>query len=88
MRTDNSNNNTKENDRNNRYKDQLGQNNAVVHEKRIIYFSKPTVNYGDGDEEDSNRTKKNLGNRQSHNSQQEQQQPPLTRKKFEQETTC
>ena len=59
-----------------------------VHEKRIIYFSKPTVNSGDGDEEDSNRTEKNLGNRQSHSSQQGRQQPPLTRKKFEQETTC
>ena len=62
IRTDNSNNNTKVNDRSNRDKDQLGQNNAVVHEKRIIYFSKPFVNYGDGDEEDSNRAKKNLGN--------------------------
>ena len=82
MHTDNSNNNTKANDRNNRYKDQLGQKNAVVHEKRIIYFSKPTVNSGDGDEEDSNRTKKNLGNRQSHSSQQERQQPSFDQEKI------
>ena len=82
IRTDNSNNNTKVNDRSNRDKDQLGQNNAVVHEKRIIYFSKPTVNSGDGDEEDSNRTKKNLGNRQSHSSQQERQQPSFDQEKI------
>ena len=74
IRTDNSNNNTKVSVQSNRDKDQLGQNNAVVHEKRIIYFSRPFVNYDDGDEEDNNKAKKNLGNRQNHNSQQEQQQ--------------
>ncbi len=82
IRTDNSNNNTKANVQSNRDKDQLGQNNAVVHEKRIIYFSKPTVNSGDGDEEDSNRTKKNLGNRQIHSSQQERQQPSFDQEKI------
>ncbi len=74
IRTDNSSSNTKVNVRNNIDKDQLGQKNAVVHEKRIIYFSKPLVNYDDVDGEDSTRTEKNLGNHQSHNSQQEQQQ--------------
>ncbi len=82
IRTDNSNNNTKVSDQSNRDKDQLGQNNAVVHEKRIIYFSRPFVNYDDGDEEDNNRAKKNLGNRQNHNSQQEQQQSSSDQEKI------
>ncbi|HKX96818.1 MAG TPA: hypothetical protein VJL78_03185, partial [Candidatus Nitrosocosmicus sp.] len=71
---DNSNNNTKVGVQSNRDKDQSRHNNAVVHEKRIIYFSKPLVNYDDDEEkeENSNKTKKNLGNRQSQNSQQVQ----------------
>ena len=73
-RTDSSNKNTNVNVQNNRDKDQLGQKNAVVYEKGIIYFSKPLANYGDEDEEDSNITEKNLRNRQSRNSQQGQQQ--------------
>ena len=82
IRTDNSNNNTKVSDQSNRDKDQVGQNNAVVHEKRIIYFSRPFVNYDDGDDEDNNRAKKNLGNRQNHNSQQEQQQSSSDQEKI------
>ena len=74
IRPDNTNNNTKVSDQSNRDKDQLCQNKAIVHEKRIIYFSRPFINYDDEDEEDNNRAKKNLGNRQNHNSQQEQQQ--------------
>ncbi len=82
IRTDNSNNNTKVSDQSNRDKDQMGQNNAVVHEKRIIYFSRPFVNYDDGDDEDNNRAKKNLGNRQNHNSQQEQKQSSSDQEKI------
>ena len=82
IRTDNSNNNTKVSDQSNRDKDQMGQNNAVVHEKRIIYFSRPFVNYDDGDNEDNNRAKKNLGNRQNHNSQQEQKQSSSDQEKI------
>jgi uncharacterized protein with von Willebrand factor type A (vWA) domain len=82
IRLDNTNNNTKVSVQSNRDKDQLGQNNAVVHEKRIIYFSRPFVNYDDGDEEDNNRSKKNLGNRQNHTSQQEQQQPSSDQEKI------
>ena len=82
IRTDNSNNNTKVSDQSNRDKDQMGQNNAVVHEKRIIYFSRPFVNYDDGDDEDNIRAKKNLGNRQNHNSQQEQKQSSSDQEKI------
>ncbi len=81
---DNSNNNTKVDVQSNRDKDQLRHNNAVVHEKRIIYFSKPLVNYDDDEEkeENSNKTKKNLGNRQSQNSQQVQQQSSFDQEKI------
>ena len=82
VRTYNGNNNTKVNVRSNRDKDQLGQKNAVGYEKRIIYFSKPLLNYGDDDEEDSNRTEKNLGNPQSHNSKQGQQQSSFDQEKI------
>ena len=82
---DNSNNNTKVDVQSNRDKDQSRHNNAVVHEKRIIYFSKPLVNYNDDEEkeENSNKTKKNLGNRQSQNSQQVQQQSSFDQEKIQ-----
>jgi Mg-chelatase subunit ChlD len=84
IRPDNSNNNTKVDVQSNRDKDQSRHNNAVVHEKRIIYFSKPLVNYDDDEEkeENSNKTKKNLGNRQSQNSQQVQQQSSFDQEKI------
>jgi hypothetical protein len=82
---DNSNNNAKVDVQSNRDKDQSRHNNAVVHEKRIIYFSKPLVNYNDDEEkeENSNKTKKNLGNRQSQNSQQVQQQSSFDQEKIQ-----
>jgi hypothetical protein len=82
---DNSNNNTKVDVQSNRDKDQSRHNNAVVHEKRIIYFSKPLVNYNDDEEKEknSNKTKKNLGNRQSQNSQQVQQQSSFDQEKIQ-----
>ncbi|HKX96220.1 MAG TPA: hypothetical protein VJL78_00125 [Candidatus Nitrosocosmicus sp.] len=85
IRPDNSNNNTKVDVQSNRDKDQSRNNNAVIHEKRIIYFSKPLVNYDDDDEkeENSNKTKKNLGNRQSQNSQQVQQQSSFDQEKIQ-----
>ena len=85
IRPDNSNNNTKVDVQSNRDKDQSRHNNAVVHEKRIIYFSKPLVNYDDDEEkeENSNKTKKNLGNRQSQNSQQVQQQSSFDQEKIQ-----
>ena len=82
---DNSNNNTKVDVQSNRDKDQSRHNNAVVHEKRIIYFSKPLVNYNEDEEKEknSNKTKKNLGSRQSQNSQQVQQQSSFDQEKIQ-----
>jgi hypothetical protein len=82
LRPDNSNNNTKVPLPRNADKDQLGQKNAVVHEKRIIYFSKPLTNIGDEDQEDSNRTEEKLGNRQSDKSRQGQQQSSFDQEKI------
>jgi hypothetical protein len=73
--TNNNNNNNNNHDTNvliHNYRDQTGQNKAaVMYEKRVVYFSRPFVK-GD-DEEDSNRSNKNLGNSQTHHSQQQKQ---------------
>ena len=80
-RSDNSNNNTKAPLRRNGTKDQLGQKNAVVHEKRTTYFSKPFANSGDEYEEDRSRNKENLGDSRQE-SQQEQQNPFMDQEKI------
>lgn len=78
--TDNGNINTNINVQTNVDKDQSGQNKKVMHEKRIIYFSKPLDN--NSDETNSNRSEKNLGNNQSNISQQGQQQSSFDHEKI------
>jgi hypothetical protein len=79
--TDEGNINTNINVQSNVDKDQSSQNNRkVMHEKRIIYFSRPLVN--DSDETNSNRSEKNLGNNQSNISQQGQQQSSIDHEKI------
>ena len=80
-RSDNSNNNTKAPLRRNGTKDQSGQKNAAVHEKRTTYFSKPLANSGDEYEEDRSRTQENLGNSRQ-KSQQQQQNPFMDQEKI------
>lgn len=80
-RSDNSNNNNKAPLRRNGTKDQSGQKNSAVHEKRTTYFSKPHANSGNEYEEEKSRTQGNLGNL-GQKSQQEQQNPFMDQEKI------
>ncbi|MDF0680424.1 MAG: hypothetical protein P0116_05605 [Candidatus Nitrosocosmicus sp.] len=80
-RSDDNNNNTKAPLRRSGTKDQSGQKNAAVYEKRTTYFSKPITNSGEGYEEDGSRTEENLGNSRQ-KSQQEQKNRFLDQEKI------
>ncbi|MDN5866961.1 MAG: hypothetical protein L0H55_06120, partial [Candidatus Nitrosocosmicus sp.] len=78
--SDGSNINTNSDFQINKDKGRSGQKKTIMHEKRIIYFSKPLVN-GDN-EENNDRSEKNLGSSQSNTSQQGQQQSSIDQEKI------